>query len=192
MNSGNHYSSASIIEAQWKELKRKHYPGVFYYILSGGDLVVYMQGPKDSLYEEGIYGFRLMLDDYPAKMPKVSSLIRIKHVNINNQVVCVTFFDEATNKDTTLMECVKVLSLLLGSPNPKSALTVASDLVEEYLTDPKAFELKVKQSAAEGFKKVTGKIKTCYEDYKQKKVVTFTREDVTEQISLSAMEEYYA
>jgi ubiquitin-protein ligase len=51
-----------------------------------------MHGPPDSPYEEGIFGFRLFLDDFPTKMPVVKSLLPILHMNIENPNVCTNSF----------------------------------------------------------------------------------------------------
>ena len=114
------------------------------------DFTVEFAGPKDSLYEGGLFKVHIELpDQYPYKSPSIGFATRIFHPNVDEASgsICLDVLNETWSPMYELKNVLDVfLPQLLIYPNPHHPLNgYAANLM---LSDPKQYAKKVKEMVA--------------------------------------------
>ncbi|KAA8548071.1 hypothetical protein F0562_004668 [Nyssa sinensis] len=108
---------------------------------------VEFHGPKESLYEGGVWKIRVELPDaYPYNSPSIGFLNKIFHPNIDelSGSVCLDVINESWSPMFDLLNVFEVfLPQLLLYPNPSHPLN--DDAASLMMKDQKQYEQKVKE-----------------------------------------------
>ena len=135
---------------------------------------IYLDGPKNSLYEEGRWKLCIFLpDDYPYKSPSICFQNRIYHPNIDyfSGVVCLDVINQTWTPMYRLLNIFDVfLPQLLLYPNETDPLN--PEAANDFINDRKRYNNKVKENIEKWAKK---------EDY------GLLVEDEDEEMSLSTL-----
>jgi peroxin-4 len=86
---------------------------------------LFLRGPEDSPYFEGIFEVKVMIDqNYPVQPPKVYFRTKIFHPNIHWETgeVCLDILKEQWTPAWTIESLGHAIIALLGSPNADSPL----------------------------------------------------------------------
>ncbi|CAL9077526.1 unnamed protein product [Musa acuminata var. zebrina] len=108
---------------------------------------VYLHGPKESLYEGGVWKLRVELpDEYPFKSPSIYFVNNIFHPNVDDESgeICVNVFHEDWSPMIDLLSVFEnYITQFLLTPNPLNPLN--EEAAELMITDHSAYEQKVKE-----------------------------------------------
>lgn len=108
---------------------------------------VVFHGPKDSLYEGGVWKIHVQLPDtYPYKRPKFQFMNKIFHPNINENTgsICLDVIRESWSPMYDLINVFEVfIPQLLLYPNPSHGFN--SDAIYLMMSDKQQYEQKVKE-----------------------------------------------
>ncbi|XP_059644966.1 ubiquitin-conjugating enzyme E2-23 kDa-like [Cornus florida] len=121
---------------------------------------VEFHGPKESLYEGGVWKIRVELPDaYPYKSPSIGFLNKIFHPNVDelSGSVCLDVINQSWTPMFDLLNVFEVfLPQLLLYPNPSDPLN--SEAASLMLKDQKQYEQKVREYCEQYAKKenITG------------------------------------
>ena len=108
--------------------------------------LILMQGPSETPYEAGVFRIEFKFpDNYPFKAPEVKFLTSIYHPNIKLETgdICQDVFASGwapTQKVNDILE--KLVSML---KDPSTSNPLETEICNEYLNNPKVFELKARE-----------------------------------------------
>ncbi|KAH7577387.1 hypothetical protein JRO89_XS01G0243200 [Xanthoceras sorbifolium] len=141
------------------------------------ELKVEFHGPKDSLYEGGVWKIRVELPDaYPYKSPSIGFINKIFHPNVDelpfghflSGSVCLDVINQTWSPMFDLLNIFEVfLPQLLLYPNPSDPLN--GDAASLMMKDQKQYEQRVKEY--------------CERYAKKENITSSTLEDSDEDIS---------
>lgn len=110
------------------------------------ELAVCLEGPKDSLYEGGVWKIHVEIpDQYPYKSPSIGFETKIFHPNIDEQSgsVCLDVINQTWSPMFTMIHIFETfIPQLLNYPNASDPLN--GDASSLYLNNRKLYEEKVK------------------------------------------------
>ncbi|TIA88758.1 hypothetical protein E3P99_02412 [Wallemia hederae] len=111
------------------------------------EFFVRFHGPKETLYQGGVWKVRVELpDQYPYKSPSIGFLNRIFHPNIDEQSgsVCLDVINQTWSPMFDLINIFEVfLPQLLRYPNPADPLNGEAAALS--MRDPKSYETKIRE-----------------------------------------------
>merc|ERR1711879_1059765 len=114
------------------------------------EFIVNFHGPKDSLYQGGVWRIRVELPDaYPYKSPSIGFLNKMYHPNVDEMSgsVCLDVINQTWSPMFDLVNVFEVfLPQLLLYPNPTDPLNGEAAAV--MLKDPEAYQKKVRDHVA--------------------------------------------
>ena len=102
-----------------------------------GDYVwnIIMDGPLDSPYMGGKFKIKITFQtDYPKSKPLFEFMTPICHININKKHICLDSLDKY-NENSTILNCLSQIFMMLTSPNETSAYTEYKDLYINHYGD---------------------------------------------------------
>ena len=102
-------------------------------------------GPKDSVYEGGIFNLDIVFPtDYPFKPPKIHFITKIYHPNISESGgICLDILKNQWSPALTISKVLLSLSSMMVDPNPHDPLSPQA--AREYLNDREFFNKKAKE-----------------------------------------------
>uniref|UniRef100_A0A1I7Z175 UBIQUITIN_CONJUGAT_2 domain-containing protein n=1 Tax=Steinernema glaseri TaxID=37863 RepID=A0A1I7Z175_9BILA len=132
------------LRAEAADISRKEEKDIFVEP-SGENLLLWhgvIEGPPNSLYEEGIFHFDIHINDgYPTEPPKVSFRTRIYHCNITSTG---DIFCDALNRDWSptmgIRDVLKILVDLMRNPRPTNIRQPGHHLRQKFLHDRADYE----------------------------------------------------
>ena len=106
---------------------------------------IILPGPKNSVYESGIFNLSFEFENYPFKCPKVKFKTPIYHPNIetNTGEICMNALEKdwvPTMRISNIIE--KIVSLLVF---PSLEYPLEFNIAKEYLNDPNEYKIKVEK-----------------------------------------------
>ena len=102
-----------------------------------GDYVwnIIMDGPLDSPYMGGKFKIKITFQtDYPKSKPLFEFMTPICHININKKHICLDSLDKY-NENSTILNCLSQIFMMLTSPNETSAYSEHKDLYINHYGD---------------------------------------------------------
>ena len=104
---------------------------------------VYLRGPKDTPYQNGIFKLAITIStEYPYKPPKIKFLTKIYHPNITiDGTICIDVLKDKWSTALRLNTLILSISCLLSNPNPSDPLV--PEIAHEYSTNRERFNKNV-------------------------------------------------
>ena len=102
-----------------------------------GDYVwnIIMDGPLDSPYMGGKFKIKITFQtDYPKSQPLFEFMTPICHINIHKKHICLDSLDKY-NENSTILNCLSQIFMMLTSPNGTSAYSEYKDLYINHYGD---------------------------------------------------------
>lgn len=102
-----------------------------------GDYVwnIIMDGPLDSPYMGGKFKIKITFQtDYPKSKPLFEFMTPICHINIYKKHICLDSLDKY-NENSTILNCLSQIFMMLTSPNETSAYSEYKDLYINHYGD---------------------------------------------------------
>ena len=90
-------------------------------------LIGYIIGPKETVYEDGIYSIDIKIpDEYPNEAPICHFNTRVWHPNISSQTgaICLDILSENWSPVLTLSKILISIQVLLTQPAPDSPIVI--------------------------------------------------------------------
>ena len=108
-----------------------------------GQHFVWLNGPKDTPFEGGIFKICFVLpNDYPYKPPKMNFVTKVYHPNISRDGgICIDILKDQWSAAMRLNTIFLSLSSLLANPNPNDPLV--PEIANEYNTDRERYNKNV-------------------------------------------------
>mmetsp|Transcript_14356 Transcript_14356/g.16294 ORF Transcript_14356/g.16294 Transcript_14356/m.16294 type:complete len:196 (-) Transcript_14356:454-1041(-) len=104
-------------------------------------LIGTITGPKDTVYEGGIFKVDIQIpSSYPFEPPKMKFINKIWHPNISSQTgaICLDILKDQWSPALTLKTALVSLQALLSAPEPHDPQD--AQVARQYLSDRKTFE----------------------------------------------------
>jgi len=104
-----------------------------------GEHIVFMKGPKDTPFEDGIFKLSIYLpEDYPFKAPKIKFITKMYHPNISEEGnICIDILKDQWSSALRLNTVILSISSLLVNPNPNDPLV--PDIANEFVKNRKTY-----------------------------------------------------
>jgi ubiquitin-protein ligase len=104
-----------------------------------GEHIVFMKGPKDTPFEDGIFKLSIYLpEDYPFKAPKIKFITKMYHPNISEEgTICIDILKDQWSSALRLNTVILSISSLLVNPNPNDPLV--PDIANEFVKNRKTY-----------------------------------------------------
>ena len=109
-----------------------------------GPHYVYLKGPKDTPYENGIFKLKIMIpDNYPFRPPVITFITKMYHPNIaSTGLICIDILKDKWSAALKLTSVMLSLSDLLANPNPDDPLM--GEIANEFVTNKSLYTKNVK------------------------------------------------
>ena len=111
-------------------------------------IIVQFNGPKDSLYKDGIWDIRIELPiEYPYKSPSIGFLNKIYHPNVDfrSGTICLDVINETWSPMYNLFNIIDIfLPQLLMYPNPDDPLNIKAS--DEMINNIDIFKINIKEN----------------------------------------------
>ncbi|KAK9825128.1 hypothetical protein WJX81_001021 [Elliptochloris bilobata] len=130
------------IQKELREIERDKTSGVTVQ-LNGSSLqrlTGFVEGPRDTPYENGYFVVDIQLDDqYPFVPPKMRFISKVYHPNVSsaNGAICLDILKDQWSPALTLKTALLSLQALLSSPEPDDPQDAV--VARQYLTDHATF-----------------------------------------------------
>lgn len=129
------------IQKELKEIERDKVSGVTVQLQGNSlqRLMGYVEGPRDTPYEGGLFQIDISLEDsYPFVPPKMKFVSKVWHPNISSQsgAICLDILKDQWSPALTLKTALLSLQALLSSPQPDDPqdAVVAKQYMSDYET----------------------------------------------------------
>jgi ubiquitin-conjugating enzyme (huntingtin interacting protein 2) len=131
------------IQKELKEIERDKTSGVTVKLVGANlqRLTGYVEGPRDTPYEGGIFVVDIALgSQYPFVAPKMRFTTKVWHPNVSsaNGAICLDILKDQWSPALTLRTALLSLQALLASPVPDDPQDAV--VARQYLSDQRAFE----------------------------------------------------
>lgn len=131
------------IQKELKEIEKDKASGVTVQVKDNSlqKLIGFVPGPKDTVYEGGLYQIDIQLDDqYPFVPPKMRFVTKVWHPNISSAsgAICLDILKDQWSPALTLKTALLSLQALLSSPQPDDPQDAV--VAKQYLSDYETFK----------------------------------------------------
>jgi len=136
------------VSKELKDIERDKESGVRVEVIGDSirHLTGYVQGPRDTAYQGGLFKIDIILEvQYPFVPPKMRFVTKVWHPNISsaNGAICLDVLKDQWSPALTLKTALLSLQALLSSPQPDDPQDGV--VAKQYITDQAGFQEQAKQ-----------------------------------------------